>query len=93
MLEETAQAARGRSSSSRRPRTRAGRTALRHVASIHGARLGEYLASEEAAAIRDALPIAEGWFDAIFVVRPGTIQPPRWTPAARSTRSPIAGNR
>jgi hypothetical protein len=35
------------------------------------ARLGEYLASEEAAAIRDALPIAEGWFDAIFVVRPG----------------------
>ena len=34
------------------------------------ARLGEYLASEEAAAIRDALPIADGWFDAIFVVRP-----------------------
>jgi hypothetical protein len=45
------------------------------------ARLGEYLASEEAAAIRDALPIAEGWFDAIFVVRPGHNRPPRWTPA------------
>jgi hypothetical protein len=34
------------------------------------ARLGEYLASEEAAAIRDALPIARTWFDAIFLVRP-----------------------
>lgn len=34
------------------------------------ARLGEYLASAEAAAARDALGAAAGWFDALFVVRP-----------------------
>jgi hypothetical protein len=32
--------------------------------------VSEYLASEEAAVIRDALPTADAWFDAIFVVRP-----------------------
>ncbi|HEY8535181.1 MAG TPA: hypothetical protein VIL25_01995, partial [Vicinamibacterales bacterium] len=34
------------------------------------ARLGEYLASAEAAAVRDAVRVAAGWFDALFVVRP-----------------------
>lgn len=34
------------------------------------ARLGEYLASAEAAAVRDALGAAGGLFDALFVVRP-----------------------
>jgi hypothetical protein len=35
------------------------------------ARLGDFLASEEAAAVRDALGAAEGWFEGIFVIRPG----------------------
>ena len=52
------------------------------------ARLGEYLASEEAAAIRDALPIAEGWFDAIFVVRPGA-QPSRRAGRRRRVRCAV----
>jgi hypothetical protein len=34
------------------------------------ARLGEYLASAETAAVRDALGVAGAWFDALFVVRP-----------------------
>ena len=34
------------------------------------ARLGEFLASAEAAAVRDALNVAAPWFDALFVVRP-----------------------
>ena len=34
------------------------------------ARLGEFLASAEAAAVRDALNVASPWFDALFVVRP-----------------------
>ncbi len=34
------------------------------------ARLGDYLASNESAATRDALGAAAGWFDALFVVRP-----------------------
>ena len=34
------------------------------------ARLGEYLASTEGAALRDALAAASGWFDALFVIRP-----------------------
>jgi hypothetical protein len=34
------------------------------------ARLGEYLASAEAAAVRDAVGAAAGWFDAVFVIRP-----------------------
>jgi hypothetical protein len=34
------------------------------------ARLGEYLASAEAAALRDALGAAQPWFDALFVIRP-----------------------
>ena len=34
------------------------------------ARLGDYLASAEGAAVRDAVAIASGWFDALFVVRP-----------------------
>jgi hypothetical protein len=33
-------------------------------------RLGEFFASAEAAAVRDALGAAAGWFDAIFVIRP-----------------------
>lgn len=33
-------------------------------------RLGEYLASSEAAAMRDAVGAAEAWFDALFVIRP-----------------------
>jgi hypothetical protein len=33
-------------------------------------RLGEYLASAEAATVRDALGAAAGWFDAMFVIRP-----------------------
>jgi hypothetical protein len=35
------------------------------------ARLGEYLASAEAASLRDALAVSAAWFDAVFVVRPG----------------------
>ena len=34
------------------------------------ARLGDYLASSEAAAVRDAIGVAGAWFDALFVVRP-----------------------
>ena len=34
------------------------------------ARVGEYLASAEAAALRDALGAARDWFDAVFVIRP-----------------------
>jgi hypothetical protein len=34
------------------------------------ARLGEYLASAESAALRDALGVAPAWFDALFVIRP-----------------------
>ncbi len=34
------------------------------------ARLGEYLASAESAALRDALAASAAWFDAVFVVRP-----------------------
>ena len=34
------------------------------------ARLGDYLSSAEAAAVRDAIGAASGWFDALFVVRP-----------------------
>ncbi len=34
------------------------------------ARLGDYLASSEAAAVRDATGVAAAWFDALFVVRP-----------------------
>ncbi len=34
------------------------------------ARLGEFLASAEAAAVRDAIGVAAPWFDALFVVRP-----------------------
>ncbi len=34
------------------------------------ARLGEFLASAEAAAVRDAVNVAAPWFDALFVVRP-----------------------
>jgi hypothetical protein len=33
-------------------------------------RLGEFFASAEAAAVRDALGAAAGWFDAMFVIRP-----------------------
>jgi hypothetical protein len=35
------------------------------------ARLGEYLASAEAASLRDALSASRGSFDAVFVIRPG----------------------
>jgi hypothetical protein len=34
------------------------------------ARLGEYLAADHAAAVREALLVARPWFDRIFVVRP-----------------------
>jgi hypothetical protein len=34
------------------------------------ARLGDYLASSEGAALRDALGAAAPWFDALFVIRP-----------------------
>lgn len=34
------------------------------------ARLGEFLASAEAAAVRDAINVAAPWFEALFVVRP-----------------------
>jgi hypothetical protein len=34
------------------------------------ARLGDYLASSEAAALRDAVGAAASWFDALFVIRP-----------------------
>jgi hypothetical protein len=34
------------------------------------ARLGEYLSSAEAASVRDALRVAAGWFDQVFIVRP-----------------------
>src|SRR5690606_12290391 len=44
--------------------------ALRRRRLAPRARLGEYLASAEAAAVLDALAVASGWFDALFVVRP-----------------------